>query len=368
MKLIILGNSNSILLDGWVPAMQALMPNDLIVNLSLGGSRSPAMLYQVIDNIEQFSDTDFVIVEPTVLDCGEVAGNGNNVAGQAKALLDVLLELNVTPVVLVLPRFPRHVDDPSPGMKAWSAIASSLNIAVFDGVRVIRMMSDYLGCEKESLWRDNHGHHVSKVGKVIGEMFNGFISSFTIPQKNTLDVSLPQLPWRIVTGVDLASEGLSLRSSQTALMSVDCVVLSSGDVVDCHLTENEKIHGIAVNHGEMNPSRDVLIKIFGYGGENNANLTHNNLPAEVTHKTRVLFRAGNYSMGSGKIKLIDCAENARFSSLQDERLEISGVLVGVDIPQLSGWSPRDDSTEKTEAQSLSTLFEEVLQRRPDLFS
>ena len=159
--------------------------------------------------------------------------------------------------------------------------------------------------------------------------------------------------------MELADARLSIRRSHTALLSVDCVVLSSGDVVDCHISSNEKIHGIAVNYSEMNPFGDVLIKVFGGDGKTNTNFTHKYLPAEVTHKTRVLFLAGRYKMGSGMIQLLDCAENARFAKLAAERLEISGVLVGADIPPLTDWGVIDDVARDHEIRTLLTLFDKM---------
>ncbi len=67
--------------------MKEELPKADIFNFSLGGSRSPALTYQLLDNLKLISSADLIIIEPTVLDCGEKASSGAQVAGQAIVFL-----------------------------------------------------------------------------------------------------------------------------------------------------------------------------------------------------------------------------------------------------------------------------------------
>ncbi len=367
MRTAIFGNSNSILVDGWLPAFKRTAPAIEAVNLSLGGSRSPAMLYQILNNASALQDVNSAIIEPTVLDCGEIAGTGDDVAGQAHALLATLQAKSIMPTVLALPRFPRHVDTPSPGMVAWAGIAASLGFAVFDGAFVIRQMAACLGKPNEHFWRDAHGHHSPAAGKLIGILL---ARSFAQRQgaKMPAEVTSTISGWRILSGAQLGADNkLPVRHSSSALMSVDCVVLRAGDAVNCALTAEEKILGIAINYGEMEPRKDVIIEVVGAAGSRQINVCHPLLPEMVTHKASVLFRATNFPKGSGILSLKICPENARFAPDLDQRMDLSGVLVGREIPPKSGWETSGLAALAASHDGIMSGITDLMTTQPDLF-
>lgn len=339
-RIVVLGNSNSILRDGWLPAFQAADPSNEVSNMSLGGSPSPVLLYQVIGNLNSFKPGDVAIVEPTVVDCGEKGKNGDEVAGHASALLRVLLSIGVVPVLLVLPRLPRYIEEPSPGMLAWASVAASLGVCIFDGTQVIKSFAALTKRKHEELWRDDQGHHTPDVSRIIGIAFSRYVAQH-LANSNAAAVSPLKgapLAWRVLFGGHLAEiNGLPSRKSSTALASVECVVMCAGDTVSCKLAMDEKLLGLAVNYGELEPVHDLFIKISGPSGSKSMNVKGYSLPAGITHKTRVIFRAANFPVGYGDVSLPDLPENARFSSDAQERLEIAGMLVGQDIGPITGW-------------------------------
>lgn len=281
-----------------------------------------------------------MIVEPTVLDCGEVVGNGDCVAGHADVLLRVLLDKGLSPLVLVLPRLPRHIETPSPGMLAWAGVASALGVAVFDGAEIIRQLAEREGKAHADMWRDANGHHTAAAGQTIGLALSTFVADAVLafPAAAISGPPPQNLSWRVLSGKDLAmSADLPRRVASTALVSIESVVMCAGDVIRCEVEADEMILGLAVNYGEMNPCEGVLLEVVGAKITNRTNLSHRLLPPEVTHKTRLLFRSVNATVGSGAIFFPACAENARFSKDREERLEISAVLVGKAIFPIKTW-------------------------------
>ena len=370
MKTVICGNSNSILLDGWLPAFKAASPTIETMNLSLGGSRSPAMLYQILNNTSQLEDVGSAIIEPTVLDCGELAGTGDDVAGQAAALLTTILSKSIAATVLALPRFPRHVDEPSPGMLAWASVAASLGVGVFDGSFVIKQLATHLRKPNDQFWRDAHGHHSPAAGRLIGII----LADFHADRKNRTVLTAnssgkaPGANWRVLTGTELASaNSLPSRQSSSALMTVNCVVMRAGNALQCAISVDEKVLGVAINYGEMEPRKDVIIEVLGSSGSRQMNVNHHLLPEQVTHKTAVLFRATNFPKGFGTVTLKSCPENARFEPGQDQRMEIAGLLVGKEIKPIAGWETSGRAALAESQDFIISRIRHLLTSRPELF-
>jgi hypothetical protein len=69
-KILILGNSNSILKDGWFASLKENFEAKYI-NLSIGGSPSPALMMQCLMNESRLDGIHIAIIEPTVIDHGE---------------------------------------------------------------------------------------------------------------------------------------------------------------------------------------------------------------------------------------------------------------------------------------------------------
>jgi hypothetical protein len=66
MKTIaVFGNSSSILKDGWVSYLK-INHNYKIINNSLGGSPTPANIYQLLNNFDLLKEADFILLAPTI--------------------------------------------------------------------------------------------------------------------------------------------------------------------------------------------------------------------------------------------------------------------------------------------------------------
>jgi hypothetical protein len=224
-------------------------------------------------------------------------------------------------------------------MLAWAGIASSLGVSVFNGAHVIKVMADSQSKDYSEMWRDNYGHHIPAAGQMIGKVLSRFVQDKHVnPPAYERMPSGESLPWRVVSGRDLAAtSNLPSRKSSTALVSIECAVMVAGDTLRCDIGPDEKILGIAINYGEMNPSTPILIDVVGQSSSLRLNLSHNLLPPTVTHITRLLFRPSSSAVGAGSISFPLCAENMRFAADGVERLEISALLVGTEILPLTTW-------------------------------
>lgn len=110
MKILVLGNSNSILKDGWFSFFKQLIVREEtgtsfeFMNLSIGGSPSPALLCQCLMNEEKILSFDLVIIEPTVIDHGEEWQNSQEILVHARCLLDFFEKKSIKTILLLLPR------------------------------------------------------------------------------------------------------------------------------------------------------------------------------------------------------------------------------------------------------------------------
>lgn len=370
MKIAVFGNSNSILQDGWLPSMQENLPKVTILNFSLGGSRSPALTYQLIDNIDSIKDADQIIIEPTVLDCGEKASNGAQVSGQALAFFEIISDLGIPAILLALPRYPEYIENPSNGMQAWAYVAKKFGASVINGSFILNEISKRKNCAHHDLWRDNHGHHISGaariIGKVIAEELKQSEPLLTDPRTNLTNLTTK---CRVIRGKTLAeANGLNYRSTASSLMAAECAVLRDGDLIRCHLKKGERILGVAVNYGEMNATQDVFLEARGEIGSKRINFSHSLLPSLPTRKTRILFRATEFPSDYGDLFLSDCVQNTRFQENGDEHFEVSGILIGQPIDCNNDWESGGAAALHHSDNKVKSIMNEMLTNHPQFLT
>src|SRR5690606_20041940 len=102
-KILILGNSNSILKDGWLTSFKE-KSNIECLNLSIGGSPSPALILQVLLNENKLDNIELAIIEPCVIDHGEEWQDPIAIKKYALLLFSLLASKDIKSFLLVLPR------------------------------------------------------------------------------------------------------------------------------------------------------------------------------------------------------------------------------------------------------------------------
>jgi hypothetical protein len=339
MKIVILGNSNSILSDGWLPTFKKLRPTDQFFNLSIGGSPSPALLYSALSNKAALDGADFAIIEPTVIDHGESWQSPENIAGQADALISFLICHNVTPVLLVMPREAQYVNSPSKGMLAWTYIAEQHGVSVILSSLQITKFANQNKLALTELYRDNRGHLVAEVQGLIGMAVAGFFDQVAIhkPKKNiNFNFSAP----RYIDSLSIAaSNGLTCRTASSSLLNVNLVSLYAGDIFQIEIEPNEAILGIAVNYGEADPSQSIAILACGPDVADTIKIDLKNtfLAAGASRRLVIMFCPMKLPLGYSKMQIENSKQNKRLFRGSDQCLENAGFLVGTPIAPISKW-------------------------------
>lgn len=339
MKIIILGHSNSILKDGWLSHLKELLPQHDCVNLSIGGSPSPALLYQAVCHRDVIASADLIIVEPTVVDHGEQWQTGPGVAGQAAKLFSWLRAQTAAPVMLlILPRTEAWLRQPSQGMLAWHGGALQHGVQVVDGrIGIVRYCADN-GLELSAAWRDNMGHTISLAQKEVARDVAQAIAELA---QHAPDRPIPQHSgFQVLSGADMAArQALEIRHHSTALLTTACATLSGNRQIVVDGDSDLRLLGMAINFGALNPVEPVTFRVQARNAQSTTFKVSNPFmgPGPL-HRPYVMFTAVHVGHGIQTLS-IDAADQDRFAPGAAESIEIAGLLLGPAIAPIPDWMP-----------------------------
>lgn len=336
-KIVILGHSNSILSDGWASHLKSLYGNAIYFNLSIGGSPSPALLYQAVLYADVISSADLIIVEPTVVDHGEDWQTGDGVAGQADALLSWLRRCTEAKILLlILPRTVAWLLRPSQGMQAWAAVGRSHLIQIIDGRAALIQYCRSSGVNLQEAWRDNMGHTVSGAQLKIAEsVYECILDS------HLKNLSLPHVSdsnFRVLAAIDVAKESsLSLVDHETSLMSISCFRATADKVIRINGGLTERMHGMAINFGAFDPTNAISFSVIAVDGRKTTITVGNQFLGEGPSGRLILMFAPirvDHDVAS-IIFMDECGK--RFIDFSNEKFEVSGFLLGPEIKSDARW-------------------------------
>jgi hypothetical protein len=337
MRVTILGNSNSLLADGWLKTFRSLRPDCTILNLSVGGSPSPALIYQILARREELLGSDIILVEPTVVDHGEGWQSPELIASFARATLEMALSSGASVYLIALPRNATHLMVPSPGMLAWCGAASLESVPVIDVRTSLLKHAATTEGGVQSLWRDDRGHLTAEMQIMVAHQVvaaMGDRSTTTTPRDQ------PSQPYRVISGANLALQnGLPSIMRTSSLMTVNCVQLSAGQGMDVQIAISESILGFMLNYGEIDPSQTIRLILSNPKTQSTQpiNLQNNFMQAKPTRSLLAMFVRTNAPDGHDQVLLPLIKEHARFSPDGDQRLEIIGILVGQKPKPVPSW-------------------------------
>lgn len=339
MKIVVLGHSNSILGDGWLSHLKSIEPSHRYVNLSIGGSPSPALLYQAVAYADQLAGAELVIVEPTVVDHGEDWQSGASVAGQAAALAG-WLESSVAAhvLLLVLPRTPEWCLTPSQGMQAWHAVARRHRMSVIDGRMALLRHCSSAGIELDAAWRDHMGHTVSEAQREVARDISTWIREFAATGDSSSFSTSIEVGFRVIGGSALCrGQEREALPYQTSLMSVECLRMYAGDRVPVGTAPTERVHGLAVNFGSFDPVAPVTLRAYSADGRSSPFKVGNPfLGAGPSGRLILMFAPVRIDHDVAYLE-IDDADSKRFAAESHEGLEIAGILIGPAIEAAVDW-------------------------------
>ncbi len=299
MKLSILGNSNSILRDGWLSQLRRLEPGLEVSNLSIGGSPSPALLYRAINHSETIQNSDLCIVEPTVVDHGEGWQNYQGVKAQALALLKYLEYLRSTALVLCLPRNPEHCQTESPGMAAWKDAAQEMGVTAISATDSIRALANELSIPVSQLWADNMGHQTSQSQERIARDLLPAVFAQTPLSSNT-QISQPDH-----FSILAASFGFETIVKETSLTRSELCRLPFEQEIPLNLPPENTILGIAVDYGSIDPHRPPLIEfLYDDGRKESVDISNKFLKEGVSNKLTLMFQRISIPGGAKSFRIL----------------------------------------------------------------
>lgn len=339
MNIIILGHSNSILKDGWLSHLKESLPQHDYINLSIGGSPSPALLYQAVCHREVIASADLIIVEPTVVDHGEQWQTGPGVAGQAAKLFGWLRTQTAAPILLlILPRTEAWLRQPSQGMRAWHGSAQQYGVQVVDGrMGIVRYCAEH-GLELSAAWRDNMGHTVSLAQLEVARDVSQAIAELA-PQPTGRPLQ-GNADFRVLSGADVAArQALEVRHHSTALLSTACVVLTGETAILVDGDADLRLLGMAINFGALNPVNAVTFRAQARNSQSTTFKVSNPFmgPGPL-HRPYVMFTAVHVGHDVQALS-IDAIDQARFAPGAAESIEIAGLLLGPAIAPVHDWMP-----------------------------
>ena len=324
MKFLVLGNSNSILKDGWFSLFKKIRCEDEFINLSIGGSQSPALIYQLLSSKNLSGEFNAVIIEPTVVDHGEGWMNPNSIYIYAKDLFRCLNRFSGNVKVLILPRKAEYVWSPSQGMRAWAISAQEVGIDIIDVRSELIKLSSVSKLELHDLWRDDMGHLTVDAQNVVAQRVNEFINN---NHYNLMPLVLNEVGYRAIDGSELAAFNLKktvLR--ETSLASVVCMSIANNDTFRMPFGESQICHGISINYSYISECINKFIICKNIFGEvvSKVNLNNPFLKNSSLHKFTASF-----------IRFRTSHDVACFEFHADSKdvgdlinLELIGVLVG----------------------------------------
>jgi hypothetical protein len=165
----ILGNSNSILANGWVPKIRRLNVHGVTNNYSLGGSPSPALLNQVLMNIDKIEGNSITIIEPTVIDHCSTWQSPEEVLFFAKETIKLLHSKKSKVIVIALPRFLDNIINPSKGQLSWKSACEIIGAEYICGSELILNIFKKDKLIFEKIWIDNSGHFSETIQEGIAK-------------------------------------------------------------------------------------------------------------------------------------------------------------------------------------------------------
>jgi hypothetical protein len=337
MKVTVLGNSNCLLSDGFLVTYRRARPQDTILNLSIGGSGSPVFLYQLAAHLEAVAGSDWIIVEPAVIDHGEAWQNPDRIAGFANVLLAQLRATGIPVLLLMLPRNATYLEQTSPGMLAWAAAAQSHNVPILDTRADLLAYARRFEIDPALMWRDGTSHPTADLQRLVGQNLVIFADRLSAPAPAAM-----QAPgrYRAITGQTLSdSAGLEAITRSNSLMTVHGLPMTAGQRLDLSLDADECVMGFMINYGELDGSYEIkmVLSRSEIGADQTVNLQNRFLQAKPDRPLMAMFASCPGRPGLGQVLFPLTEGHARFHPDTGRKLEILGILVGTAPPPLPDW-------------------------------
>lgn len=334
MKITILGNSNALLKDGWCQSLRHSLRDAEVVNLSVGGSASPALLYQLLARKHDVKNSDFIVIEPTVVDHGCDWQSPAKISTYAAATIDYAKSTGARVILLVLPRHAEFVKEPSPGMVAWSAAARRAEISVVDARLHLLPEAEKLNCKLNDLWRDNYGHLNASMQSLIGKLVAGEILGAAGAAGT--DGYLIEESFRVLSGEEIALEnGRAPIMRETSVMSLGVAQLAWGETLTLDIGISDAILGFMVNYGNLYHDQPAFLNVSAGDGSDlrQLNLANTFLTAEPTRKLVAMFRPVNIPAGHCRLEFVGSGSQED----SPDFLELCGILIGPETRLNRDW-------------------------------
>lgn len=333
MQITILGNSNSLLSDGWFQAFRKQFPDDIFLNISVGGSPSPALLYQLYSRASEAQKSDILIIEPTVVDHGTAWQNPALVATYAEATIEKAKATGARVMLLVLPRKADEVIEPSPGMIAWSGAAKRASIEIIDIRSKLLENAKSLECDLEALWRDDRGHLTADMQVMVGDLMTKTVRAIEHTKSAANDI--PDA-YRMLSGEDIAKAGgIELVVRSTSLISVGCAQLIKGDLLSLDMEKSEVILGFMLNYGVLDHTQPTFVEFSSLDGADTKKLNLSNpfLFAKPSRTLVAMFKVVALPAGLSQLKLVGNDDPNDSTT----KVEFVGVFIGLEPVPSANW-------------------------------
>ena len=360
----VFGNSSAILKDGWVSFLKEDFANK-IINFSLGGSSTPANLYQLLANFDKLNCVDCILIAPTIdWKLGETTYGANNLVIYIKAFLRKACSLGV-PIV--------YVDQPQPDNLFKLPLASDiwrfyvkkhggLVVDLFDLFQ--RVLSLCPEIRFRDVFRDDRGHLNTIASRWVAGFVNEFLINYLSISAETGFASGGNFHETYYTidahKIKHDSDSLSLKTRRSSLGSFDVLPITKSVIYSIDVKVGCRVIGALWNYGQTSPVIGKKIRWVGSSTQECRSHKNSFLADKIFNKPVLMFESFRSQVfkESGLISF----------SLEDEEsegsIEISGFLIGPD----SDLSDDDDELNIKFLNASSDFFNSYIDKNLSLLT
>jgi hypothetical protein len=328
LNVAVFGNSNSILRDGWVKNL-ANKSGVKIKNFALGGSPSPSHLYQLLHNMEDISDCDLFIIEPSIIDWrfGETEESAQKLYRYANSFVSIANKLGKEVVMLDLP-WPENMDVGAWASCIWKHHVLSSGGKVVDCFYLIKRLAEKVNAKDYSIfYRDKLGHLAGDVQEWISNCLYDYCISDNLLDGCKKINNAGIINYYLMESEEIAdSSGLKNNLVERANNLTKSLLLPirRDDILSIKIPEDGGIVGALWNFGETCSAGNCVLRWTD--GFSNFEHCHTNkyLPAEPVRKLLLMFEPLNFKFNSAgdviSIRLVNDMPNGEF-------IELAGLIV-----------------------------------------
>jgi hypothetical protein len=229
MNILVLGTSNSILLNGWVWGLRAALPSDQIETYCFGASPGLQFASQMSRDFTQY---DFVLLDSMPND-QEMSENLGRETYVDRVMFEIFSTIAAqTNLVLVAFCNKFHLPAESPVLRRQRALARALGVQLLDIRQLVLEFGDRLKGDHPDCYEEHPSHplrHIAfEFGHRLGQMLEAQPRERFAPAQNAADFSGHFSHW--IAAGHVAPERLATRKS--SLVTEQIAVLQEGDRVE----------------------------------------------------------------------------------------------------------------------------------------